>query len=79
MNQIVHWTAYWNRKIKKFTIVDVKLAQGLAIACVLIIVKLFPQVMQLSVWWFVVLAVICWSRIVYTVWIKADERGEQET
>ena len=75
MNPIVSWTAYWNRKVNKFTILDVKLAQGWAIACALMIVKLFPQIMQLSIWWFVALAVICAFRLVHTVWIKADEPG----
>ncbi len=46
-------------RIKRFGVLDVKLAQGAAIFLALIIVKLFPQIMSLSIWWFVVLCVLC--------------------
>lgn len=63
---------YWNRKVRKFTIFDVKLAQGAAMAFVLIIVKFFPQIMSLSIWWFVGLALVCTLRPVYAMWFKED-------
>ena len=63
---------YWNRKVKKFTIFDVKLAQGAAMAFVLIIVKFFPEIMNLSMWWFVAFAVVCALRPVYAMWLKED-------
>jgi hypothetical protein len=46
-------------RIKRFGVLDVKLAQGAAIFLALTIVKLFPQIMNLSVWWFVGLCVLC--------------------
>jgi hypothetical protein len=61
---------YWNRKVKKFTIFDVKLAQGAAMAFVLIIVKFFPQILSLSIWWFVACAVVCALRPAYAMWMK---------
>ncbi len=63
---------YWNHKVRKFTIFDVKLAQGAAMAFVLIIVKFFPQIMNLSIWWFGALALVCTLRPVYAMWFKAD-------
>lgn len=61
---------YWNRKVKKFTIFDVKLAQGAAMAFILIIVKFIPQIMSLSIWWFVAFAVVCALRPAYAMWVK---------
>ena len=67
---------YWNCKVKKFTIFDVKLAQGAAMAFVLIIVKFFPEITSLSVWWFVAFVVICALRPLYVMWLKGDEPGQ---
>ena len=61
---------YWNRKVEKFTIFDVKLAQCAAMAFMLVIVKVFPEIMNLSVWWFLALAVICVLRPAYAAWFK---------
>lgn len=70
MTAMMSMIDYWNRKVKKFTIFDVKLAQGAAMAFVLIIVKLFPQIMSLSIWWFVAFAVVCALRPAYAMWFK---------
>ncbi len=70
MTAVMSMIGYWNRKVKKFTIFDVKLAQGAAMAFVLIIVKFFPQIMSLSIWWFVAFAVVCALRPAYAMWAK---------
>ena len=61
---------YWNRKVKKLTVFDVKFAQGAAMAFVLIIVKFCPQILSLSVWWFVAFGVLCVLRPAYAMWVK---------
>jgi hypothetical protein len=48
-----------DRRARKMGILDTKLAQGAAIFFALIIVKLFPQIMTVSIWWFVGLAAFC--------------------
>jgi hypothetical protein len=48
-----------DRRVKKFSFIDVKLAQGAAMFGALIIAKLIPGVRDLSIWWFVVLLIIC--------------------
>jgi len=58
------------RRVKKFDIIDLKLAQGAAMFFALIIVKLIPDIMNLSIWWFVVLLIICAIKPVYVFWIK---------
>ncbi len=70
MTAVMSMIEHWNRKVKKFTIFDVKLAQAAAMAFVLIIVKVFPQIMALSIWWFVALAVVCALRPIYAMWFK---------
>ncbi len=70
MTAVMSMIDYWNHKVKKFTIFDVKLVQGAAMAFALIIVKFFPQIMNLSVWWFVAFAVVCALRPAYAMWVK---------
>ncbi len=57
-----------DQRVKKFGIVDVKLAQGAAMFFALIIAKLVPQIMEVSVWWFVVLLIGCAMRPAYVFW-----------
>jgi hypothetical protein len=59
-----------DKRVKKFGIIDVKLAQGAAMFVALIIAKLIPQIMDLSIWWFVLLLVICAIRPTYVFWLK---------
>ena len=60
----------FDQRVKRFGIVDVKLAQGAAMFFALIIAKLIPQIMDVSVWWFVVLLVGCAMRPAYVFWAK---------
>ncbi len=50
--------------------IDVKLAQGVAMFFALIIAKLIPDIMDLSVWWFVGLAILCAIKPCYVFFIK---------
>ena len=59
-----------NQRVKKFSIFDVKLAQGASIFFILIIVKLIPQIMNLNIWWFVALLVICVIKPFYVFLLK---------
>jgi hypothetical protein len=53
------------RGVRKFDIIDVKLAQGAAMFFALIIAKLIPRIMDLSIWWFVGLTILCITKPVY--------------
>lgn len=59
-----------DRRIKRFGIIDEKLAQAAAIFLALIIVKLFPQIMNISIWWFVVLLIVCAIKPLYVFYLK---------
>jgi len=59
-----------DKRVKKFGIIDVKLAQGAAMFGALIIAKLIPDIMDLSIWWFVGLLVLCAIKPFYVFWVK---------
>jgi hypothetical protein len=59
-----------NQRVKKFSLIDVKLAQGVAMFFALIIAKLIPDIMDLSIWWFVGLAILCAIKPLYVFYIK---------
>ncbi len=46
-------------RVRRLTILDVKLAQGAAIFLALTLVKLIPEIMNAPLWWFIALAVLC--------------------
>jgi len=72
MSAISELVEYWNRKVKRFTIWDVKLVQVASAMLMLIIVKVFPGIMNLDVWWFVAIALACVPRLAYVLWIKSN-------
>ena len=59
-----------NQRAKKLGIIDLKLAQGAAMFFALVIAKLLPDIMDLSVWWFAAMLVVCAIRPFYVFWIK---------
>lgn len=63
--------SWMNERVKRLDIWDIKLAQGAAIFLGLIIAKLWPQILQVNVWWFVVLAGLCGIRPLAVVWGRA--------
>ena len=73
MNALTSSFDYWNRKVRTLTIVDLKLIQVGSMALILILAKLIPQIMSLSIWWFVAVAIICCVRPLYVFWIRRDE------
>ncbi len=61
---------YFNERVKRFNIFDIKLVQGIGIFVALILAKLIPEIMDISIWWFVALLVICTIRPFYLFFIK---------
>lgn len=59
-----------NQRVKRFSLVDLKLSQFVAMFAVLIIVKYFPRITKLNVWWFVVLLIICAIKPMYILLFK---------
>lgn len=59
-----------NERVKKLSILDVKLAQWAAVFVALIAAKLIPQIMDINIWWFVALFVIVEIKPFYVFWFK---------
>ena len=59
-----------NERVKRLNIFDIKLVQGAAMFIALILAKLIPGIMEISIWWFVALSVICAIRPLYVFYIK---------
>jgi len=48
-----------NQRVRKFDFVDIKLAQFCAFFLALVIAKIIPDLMDISIWWFIVLLILC--------------------
>ncbi len=62
---------YFNNRVKKLTIFDVKLVQLCAMLVALIVVKLIPDIMAINTWWFVVLLVLSAIRPLWAFFLKS--------
>jgi hypothetical protein len=63
---------FFNNRVKRLTIFDLKLVQACAMLVALIVVKLIPDIMTISIWWFVVLLVLCALRPIYVFFIRKE-------
>ena len=70
MRYLIKWIEYWNRQVKKFTILEQKLGEGSAMAFTLIIASFYPQILAVSVWWFVIALLLCQTRLWYVILFK---------
>ena len=61
---------YFNGRVKKLDIFDLKLIQGCAMLFAVIIVKLAPQIMTVDIRWLVGLCVLFVIRPAYSFFIK---------
>jgi hypothetical protein len=62
---------YFNGRVKKLDIFDLKLIQGSAMILAVIIAKMVPQVMAVNIWWLVGLLVLFLVRPAYAFYFKA--------
>jgi hypothetical protein len=65
---------YLDSRARRLGIVDTKLALGAAMFLALIIAKLVPQILSVSVWWFVALWIGCGIRPMF-VFFGGGTRG----
>lgn len=62
-----------DRRAKRLGIVDTKLAQTAAIFFALVVVKLVPQVLSVSLWWFAGLAAASAVKPILTFYGRSDD------
>ncbi len=61
---------YFNERVKRLNIFDIKLIQGIGIAVALILVKLIPDIMSIGIGWFIALLIVCAVRPLYVFFLK---------
>lgn len=59
-----------NEKIKKLTVTDIGLVKGSVFFGTIIIVKFFPQLLNINYTALLVLMIACSAKPLYEVWIK---------
>lgn len=64
---------YFDERARRLGILETKLAQAAAIFTALIVVKLVPAIMEVNVWWFIVLAVLAAIKPVITFYGTEEE------
>jgi hypothetical protein len=63
--------AFMNKRAQKLSIWDIKLVQGSAMCVILIIAKLIPQIMEMDIWWFVIVLILISIKPVVTFYFKS--------
>jgi hypothetical protein len=61
---------YFDKRARTLGIIDLKLVQAAMIFFTLIIAKLFPRILNIDIWWFVVLFVLCIIRPFYAFFLR---------
>ena len=59
-----------NEKVKKLTFIDIKLLAIGSICIGIILVELIPDVLNISIWWLVGIAILCFLRVYYVILFK---------
>ena len=60
----------YNERLKKLNFIDTKLIKWSVFFGTIIIVKLFPQLLQINYWILILLMFDCAARPVYKFWFK---------
>jgi hypothetical protein len=65
------YLGWMDERVRRFGIWEMKLAQAAAMCLALVVAKLVPQIMTISVWWFVAGAALCAIRPIYVFYGRA--------
>lgn len=60
----------FNERVKKLNVVDIKLIKWAAFLIAIIVVKLFPKLLEINYWILIILVIACSARPAYKFWIK---------
>jgi hypothetical protein len=61
---------YFNSRVKMLNIFDLKLLQATVMFFAIIIVKLIPRILEIDIWWFVLLLVLCLIKPFYVFFFR---------
>ncbi len=62
--------SFFNQRLKLFTIWDIKLVQLAAMFVLIVLIKFFPQIITLNIWWYVAGCILSIIRPIYVMFIK---------
>ncbi len=63
-------TEFFKARTARLNMLDIKLAQGAAMCVMVIIIKLFPDILQIEIWWFVLFAALLELKPLYVFYLK---------
>ena len=58
--------------VKKLNWIDVKLVALAGILIGIILVKWIPSLLNINVWWFIIIAVLCLVKVYYVIFSKKE-------
>ncbi len=61
---------YFNERVKRFNIYDIKMIQGAAICFALVLAQLIPDLLKVPIYWFIILAILFAIRPGYILFFK---------
>jgi len=59
-----------DQRVKKCSFIDMQLALCSVMFFALFIAKLIPQIMNISIWWFIALSALCTAKPSCVFWFK---------
>jgi len=76
MNTPQRWINFWNQRVKQFTLWDLKYVQIWTAAWMLLMVKIFPEIMKLSIWWFISFIVLLAPYLIHIAFLRQNTRAQ---
>lgn len=61
---------FFNDRVKRLNLFDLKLSQGIGIFAALILAKIFPEITGIEIWWLVAGMILCMIRPLYVLFLK---------
>ncbi|MBC8312890.1 MAG: hypothetical protein H8E33_01400 [Candidatus Cloacimonetes bacterium] len=65
---------YFNRRIKFFTLFDIKLAQTASMIVMIILIKLIPDITKIDWTWLIIALILVSIRLFYLMFFKSEKR-----
>ena len=64
---------FFKERIARLSMLDIKLAQGAAMCVMVIIIKLFPDILRINIWMFLLFAAILGFKPLYVFYLKRPD------
>ncbi|MBT3169467.1 MAG: hypothetical protein HN952_02680 [Candidatus Cloacimonetes bacterium] len=61
---------YFNKKVKLFSLMDVKLLQFVGVLAGIILAKYFPEILQINLWWLLTGIFVFLAKPMFVIFFK---------